>query len=169
MTQEEVFKLRQSGNEVQRILDAESTMAEQTERAVAAAEAAAEDAHEVNEALQEIVESGDIPSATIAKVAEHTLEIADLEEKKADKNGYYQPMRVGALKNPSGEIIMAEQTDSLGKKNFNNHGDGTNYNDRFGRMHGSMGNVLFADLHVEAIKDIQEEQVPNDYVLPAWK
>ena len=81
----------------------------------------------------------------------------------------YQPMRVGALKNPSGEIIMAEQTDSLGKKNFNNHGDGTNYNDRFGRMHGSMGNVLFADLHVEAIKDIQEEQVPNDYVLPAWK
>ena len=52
MTQDEVFKLRQNGNEVQRILDAESTMAEQTERAVAAAEAAAEDAQEVNEALQ---------------------------------------------------------------------------------------------------------------------
>ena len=79
-----------------------------------------------------------------------------------------QPMKIGSLKNPSGEIIMIEQVDTMTKKNFQNQGDGKNYSERFGRMHGSMGNVIFADSHVESIKDIQEEQVPSDYTLSAW-
>ena len=99
MTNDEIYKLQQTGEQVQAILNNVDEMQSQTERAVAAAEAAAEDAHDVNAALQEIVESGDIPASTIATVAEHTLEIADLEEKKADKNGYYQPMRVGLADN----------------------------------------------------------------------
>ena len=80
MTKDEVFKLRQNGNEVQRILDAEATMQEQTAAAVAAATSAAANAEAVNEALQEIVESGDIPASTIATVAEHTLEINEIKE-----------------------------------------------------------------------------------------
>ena len=109
MTQDEVFKLRQNGNEVQRILDAESTMAEQTERAVAAAEAAAEDAHDVNEALQEIVESGDIPASTIATVAEHTLEINDIKEEYLKKGDYSADTAVGLADQLRGSVYADEQ------------------------------------------------------------
>ena len=109
MTQEEIFKLRQNGNEVQRILDAESTMAEQTERAVAAAEAAAEDAQEVNEALQEIVETGDIPAATVAKVAEHTLEINEIKEEYLKKGEYSADTAVGLADQLRGSVYADEQ------------------------------------------------------------
>ena len=109
MTQDEVFKLRQNGNEVQRILDAESTMAEQTERAVAAAEAAAEDAQEVNEALQEIVESGDIPASTIATVAEHTLEINEIKEEYLKKGDYSADTAVGLADQLRGSVYADEQ------------------------------------------------------------
>ena len=109
MTQEELFRLRQNGNEVQRILDAESTMAEQTERAVAAAEAAAEDAQEVNAALQEIVETGDIPAATVAKVAEHTLEINEIKEEYLKKGEYSADTAVGLADQLRGSVYADEQ------------------------------------------------------------
>ena len=109
MTQDEVFKLRQNGNEVQRILDAEATMQEQTAAAVAAATSAAANAEAVNEALQEIVESGDIPASTIATVAEHTLEINEIKEEYLKKGDYSADTAVGLADQLRGSVYADEQ------------------------------------------------------------
>ena len=109
MAQEEVFKLRQNGNEVQRILDAEATMQEQTAAAVAAATSAAANAEAVNEALQEIVESGDIPASTIATVAEHTLEINEIKEEYLKKGDYSADTAVGLADQLRGSVYADEQ------------------------------------------------------------
>ena len=38
---------------------------------------------------------------------------------------------------------------------------------RFGRLHGTMGNVMCGDGHVETLKDIPEERLPK-YELSSW-
>ena len=103
-------------------------------------------------------------------------------ENVIDKNGYsnryytylsntnilgtnkYQPMRVGKLENPANEVIMVEQIDTTTKKVFN----AGSADDRFGRLHGSMGNVIYADSHVESLNKITEDKLPTDYTLQAW-
>ena len=76
--------------------------------AESAADAAA-DVAEVNEALQEIVESGDIPASTIATVAEHTLEIADIKEKYLKKGEYSADTAVGLADQLRGSVYADKQ------------------------------------------------------------
>ena len=75
-----------------------------------------------------------------------------------------QPMIIGKLHNPSNEVVMIEQLDTNTQKVF----DWDDANARFGRTHGSMGNVIYADSHVESLKEITEDKLPHDYVLANW-
>ena len=84
-------------------------MQEQTAAAVAAATSAAANAEAVNEALQEIVETGDIPAATVAKVAEHTLEIAEIKEEYLRKGDYSADTAVGLADQLRGSVYADEQ------------------------------------------------------------
>ena len=75
-----------------------------------------------------------------------------------------KPVTLGKMVNPSNEITTVEQNVDQNAKVFSS---GT-ANARFGRTHGSMGNVMFGDMHVETIKDIADEQVPTTYELSNW-
>ena len=75
-----------------------------------------------------------------------------------------QPMIMGKLHNPSNEVIMIEQLDTNTQKVF----DYDDADARFGRMHGSMGNVIYGDGHAESLKDITEDKLPHDYTLIPW-
>ena len=102
----------------------------------------------------------------------------DKQVSKNYRNGWYtylvnteilgtsklKPMPLGKMMNPSGEITTIEQHVEQTAKVF---GSGT-ANDRFGRNHGSMGNVMFGDMHVEMIKDFTEDQLPTTYTLSNW-
>ena len=74
-----------------------------------------------------------------------------------------KPMLAGKIKKPSMEIIKIEQLDTKTQKVFNK----AEANNRFGRMHGDMGNVIFADGHVQRVKDILDENLP-EYSLGNW-
>ena len=86
-----------------------------------------------------------------------------------DKNS--QPMRMGKLDNPASEILMVEQVNEGSNKVFamgTKTKKGT-VHDRFGRLHGSMGNVICGDGHVETLKDIPDDKIPEtQYTLQAW-
>ena len=75
-----------------------------------------------------------------------------------------QPMRLGKLRNPSNEVVMIDQLDTNTQKVFN---AGT-ANARLGKHHGNMGNVIYADSHVESLATITEDKLPSDYTLIAW-
>lgn len=72
---------------------------QQAQAAQDAAEGAQQTAEAVNDALQEVISTGDIPAATVAKVAEHTTQIEQLNENKADKNGYFPQLSAGSADN----------------------------------------------------------------------
>ena len=82
-----------------------------------------------------------------------------------------QPMRISKLDNPASEFIMIEQKNENSQHVFamgTKTKKGT-ANDRFGRMHGSMGNVICGDGHVETLKDIPDDKIPETkYTLQAW-
>ena len=73
-------------------------------------------------------------------------------------------MPLGKMINPSNEVTTVEQDVEQTAKVFSSG----NANERFGRTHGSMGNVMFGDMHVETVKEITTEQLPTDYVLSSW-
>lgn len=79
-------------------------------------------------------------------------------------SGKLQPMRLGKLKDPSNEVVMLDQLNTNAQKVFN----ANNANDRFGKHHGNMGNVIYADSHVETLTTITSDKLPNDYALIAW-
>ena len=80
-------------------------------------------------------------------------------------------MRISKLDNPASEFIMIEQKNENSQHVFamgTKTKKGT-ANDRFGRMHGSMGNVICGDGHVETLKDIPDDNIPETkYTLQAW-
>ena len=75
-----------------------------------------------------------------------------------------QPMCLGKLKNPSNEVVMIDQLDTNTQKVFN----AGSANARLGKHHGNMGNVIYADSHVESLATITEDKLPSDYTLIAW-
>ena len=75
-----------------------------------------------------------------------------------------QPLRGTQLKSPGKEVIWCEQVNEATAKVFS---QGT-ADARFGRLHAGRGNVIYGDTHVESLKGIPLESLPNDYVLPMW-
>ena len=76
----------------------------------------------------------------------------------------YQPMKISKLKKPSNEVIMIEQLDTNTQKVF----DFDDANERFGKIHNGMGNVIYADSHTEGLNHIAEEKLPHDYALASY-
>ena len=74
-----------------------------------------------------------------------------------------KPVTMGKMVNPAGEVIAYEQHLEQINKVFKTD----TANDRFGRNHGNVGNVIFGDMHVESIKDIRDDQLQK-YTLSNW-
>lgn len=100
---ERVGEVEETANQAKEVADAAQTAATGAQGAAEAAqqsaEAAQQTAESVNEALQEVISTGDIPAATVAKVAEHTTQIAALDENKANKEGRYPLLTAGNADN----------------------------------------------------------------------
>ena len=78
-------------------------------------------------------------------------------------NATYRPMTVGKLTDPANEVVMIEQLDEKTQKVFKND----TANERLGLIHGKLGNVIYADSHVEGLKEITSDKLPK-YTLPTW-
>ncbi len=83
-----------------------------------------------------------------------------------------KPVTLGKMMNPSDEVTVIEQKD-LDPSSKNHNGQAKVFasgtaDKRFGRLHGSMGNVMCGDGHVESLKDIPEERMPATYELSSW-
>ncbi|MBE6367265.1 MAG: DUF1559 domain-containing protein [Lentisphaerae bacterium] len=79
-----------------------------------------------------------------------------------------QPVMMGKMMDPSNEVIIIEQKEydpNATEKGTAKVFASNTANLRFGRMHGSVGNVICGDLHVESMKDIPEEKLPTTYTL----
>ena len=85
--------------------------------------------------------------------------------------GALKPVTLGKMENPANEVTIIEQKEmdtndktnnGLAKVFASGSADG-----RFGRLHGTMGNVMCGDGHVETLKDIPEERLPK-YELSSW-
>ena len=100
---ERVGEVEETANQAKEVADAAQTAATGAQGAAEAAqqsaEAAQQTAESVNDALQEVISTGDIPAATVAKVAEHTTQIAALDENKANKEGRYPLLTAGNADN----------------------------------------------------------------------
>ena len=84
--------------------------------------------------------------------------------------GGLKPVTLGKMENPSNEVTIIEQTENESATNKTGASKvfaQDTADARFGRMHGGLGTIMCGDGHVEAVKDIPQERLP-EYTLSSW-
>ena len=111
MTQEEIYKLQQTGAQVQALLNSIGNMPQQVETAEQAAAQCAEDVAELKEAIEALPDG----QAVSAQVAQNTVDIAkkidktEVEEEYLKKGDYSADTAVGLADQLRGSVYADEQ------------------------------------------------------------